>query len=163
MSEINHLKLDESKARNKTLSPKQWHRSNWLKTVEQVTSPTFTAFVQRLEPQLTIAHFSGPQMQRRLLVVVVAFVLALVIFVNVSQTRHAFYVSDGVGNRSFMETETDPKVREIYSCYHKNRDALSVELLEDIQLSSRQPKLDTSIFFVITTCLANNLVEIRRR
>lgn len=146
MSEINHLKLDDSTARNKTLSPKQWHRSNWLKTVAQVTSlpllpHLFNGFAERKR------IFSGPRMQRRVLVVVVAFVIAFVIFVNVS----------------FIETETDPKVREIYSCYHKNRDALRVELLEDIQLSSRQPKLDTSIFFVITTCLANNLVEIRRR
>lgn len=64
---------------------------------------------------------------------------------------------------SFLKTETNKTVREIYSCYHRNRLDLNVELLEDIQLSKRQPTLNTTIFFVITTCLSDNLVEIRKR
>lgn len=93
----------------------------------------------------------------------VALFIVLVIIFNVTQTRRNFYEFDESDNRTFIEIETDPKVRGTYMCYHKNRHDLQVELLEDIQLSPLQPKLDMSIFFVITTCLANNLVEIRKR
>lgn len=63
----------------------------------------------------------------------------------------------------FLLTEKEPKYRDIYTCYHKRRSGLTVDLLEDIQLARRQPRLDTTIFFVITTCLSDNIVEIRKR
>lgn len=64
---------------------------------------------------------------------------------------------------SFIATETNQTVRDTYFCYHKNRHDVAVDLLEDIQLSKRQPRLDSTIFFVITTCLNDSLAEIRKR
>lgn len=64
---------------------------------------------------------------------------------------------------SFIATETNQTVRDTYLCYHKYRHDVAVDLLEDIQLSKRQPRLDSTIFFVITTCLNDSLAEIRKR
>lgn len=106
----------------------------------------------------------------------VGFFIALVIYFNVYHRRQTINIftytkisenndntNVGIFRDNFLATETNQTLRKIYSCYHKYRDGINVELLEDIQLSKRQPKLDTTIFFVITTCLADNLVEIRKR
>lgn len=57
----------------------------------------------------------------------------------------------------------DEKVEELYRCYHKsNLDSLPY-LLEDLELSEKQPTIDGSIFFLITTCFANNLLLLGKR
>lgn len=63
------------------------------------------------------------------------------------------------------EKNDHPKteVDERYECYHKYNLEAEPYLLEDVLLSKRQPRKDKSIFFVISTCLADNILKIGKR
>lgn len=51
----------------------------------------------------------------------------------------------------------------LYACYHKSNLESEAFLLEDIYKSKRQPTSDKTIFFVITNCFENNLIDIGKR
>lgn len=57
----------------------------------------------------------------------------------------------------------DEKVEKLYECYHKSNSDSVPFLLEDLELSEKQPRKDESIFFVITTCFADNLLLLGKR
>lgn len=60
--------------------------------------------------------------------------------------------------RNFEELITNEK----YSCYHKYNLESETFLLQDIHKSKIQPKSDT-IFFIISSCFKNNLIQIGKR
>lgn len=59
--------------------------------------------------------------------------------------------------------DKDEKVEELYKCYHKSNLESVPYLLEDLERSAKQPRKDKSIFFLITTCFANNLLLLGKR
>lgn len=59
--------------------------------------------------------------------------------------------------------DKDEKVEEFYKCYHKSNLESVPHLLEDLETSEKQPRKDESIFFLITTCFANNLLLLGKR
>lgn len=50
-----------------------------------------------------------------------------------------------------------------YACFHKCNLESQAFLLEDIYKSKRQPTPDKTIFFVITNCFKDNLINIGKR
>lgn len=52
---------------------------------------------------------------------------------------------------------------EEYSCYHKYNLESEAFLLEDIHKSEKQPTPDKTIFFIISSCFTDNLMEIQKR
>lgn len=123
-------------------------------------------------------YFLLSQIQRKLCYLLVALLIALIVYFHLSAARvrsiniivslssnnnHTTKTNQNFADDDFMNAEKNQTFRDIYCCYHKRRSGLNVDLLEDIQLSKRQPKFDSSIFFVITTCLNDSLVAIGKR
>lgn len=52
---------------------------------------------------------------------------------------------------------------EKYSCYHKYNLESEAFLLEDIHKLEKQPTPDKTIFFIISSCFKDNLMEIQKR
>lgn len=131
----------------------------------------------QIQPRLFVSYRFFFQVYRKHWYLLVALAIVLIVYLNPSRPGHItklnVFINNFNGDRtrhkrpttddSFIATETNRTVREIYYCYHKHRHDVDVNLLEDVQLSKRQPRLDTTIFFVITTCLNDSLVEIRKR
>lgn len=39
----------------------------------------------------------------------------------------------------------------------------SIELFDDVLLSGREPKINKTIFFIVSSCFADNLVQLKAR
>lgn len=60
---------------------------------------------------------------------------------------------------------SDTVLPDIYYCYHKtqSKPGTSIRFLKDLLTATKQPTLDKTIFFVISTCFKDDLIEIRKR
>lgn len=64
-------------------------------------------------------------------------------------------------NTSLLSSNT--VLPDIYHCYHKKQSEQSIRFLKDLLTATKQPTLDKTIFFVISTCFKDDLIEIRKR
>lgn len=53
-------------------------------------------------------------------------------------------------------------VSENYACYHRAKSELQNNSLEDLSESNKQPN-NRTIFFVLTTCFKDGLIQINKR
>lgn len=55
------------------------------------------------------------------------------------------------------------ETNELYSCYHKYNLEPEFNYLEDLCESKKQPTMDKTIFFIVTTCFRNNSIGLAKR